>query len=358
MAENADAIVQAGIRAYKAGNKDEARALLLKATDIDQYNEDAWLWLSGLLESPEEQRQCLENVLVINPANERARKGLDHLLGKAKPAPPPAPEPPPAPRASSVLSTSVEWAAPEESVPTTGRAFTSDPGDVDYDAWVSDLNIATPQRSTMPFATDNVTFDDDALTQGPFGAEAIFTGADDDSSFEPLRTARRADDEDEVSLPSEANAALDAVSAALAAPPPAPLAAAPLAVSAAKASSPFDGIDLDVGDFGKEETDAAAGISPRDARKARREAEKAAKAAAKAEREAKKTAYLPESKLDPQSRAVIQDLQVIPREIEPTRLPGTRERQPILLVATFILLVLLNIGAAALVINRILVPLS
>jgi tetratricopeptide (TPR) repeat protein len=354
MAENADAIVQAGIRAYKAGNKDEARALLLKATDIDQYNEDAWLWLSGLLDSPEEQRQCLENVLVINPANERARKGLDHLLGKAKPAPPPPSAPP---RASSVLSTSVEWAAPEESVPTTGRAFTSDPADVDYDAWVSDLNIASPQRSAMPFSTDNVTFDDDPLTQGPFGAGSIFTGTEDDSSFEPLRTVAQIDDE-EVSLPSEANAALDAVSAALAAPPPAPMPASPLAVPAAKAPSPFDGIDLDVGDFGKEETDSTAGISPREARKARREAEKAAKAAAKAEREAKKTAYLPESKLDPQSRAVIQDLQVIPREIEPTRLPGTHERQPILLVAAFIVLVLLNIGAAALVINRILVPLS
>lgn len=357
MAENADAIVQAGIRAYKAGNKDEARALLLKATDIDQYNEDAWLWLSGLLESPEEQRQCLENVLVINPANERARKGLDHLLGKAKPAPPPAPDPPPAPpRASSVLSTSVEWAAPEESVPTTGRAFTSDPADVDYDAWVNDLNIATPQRGAMPFSTDNATFDDDPLTQGPFGTDAIFIGTDDDSSFEPLRGAASPGYDEEESLPSEANAALDAISAALSAPPPLP--APPLAVPAAKAPSPFDGIELDVGDFGKDEAGAPAVISPREARQARREAEKAAKAAAKAEREAKKSAYLPESKLDPQSRAVIQDLQVIPREIEPTRLPGTRERQPILLVAAFIVLVLLNVGVAALVINRILVPLS
>jgi tetratricopeptide (TPR) repeat protein len=354
MAENADAIVQAGIRAYKAGNKDEARALLLKATDIDQYNEDAWLWLSGLLESPEEQRQCLENVLVINPANERARKGLDYLLGKAKPAP--ASEPPPAPRASSGLSTSVEWAAPEEPIPTTGRAFTSNPADLDYDAWVSDLNITAPRRGAKPFSTDNVTFDDDVLTQGPFGSDAIFTSTDDDGSFEPLRAAPSPSLDEKVSLPAEANAALDAVSAALSATPPAP--AAPLAVPAAKAPSPFDGIDLDVGDFGKDEANTPAVISPREARKARREAEKAAKAAAKAERDAKKAAYLPESELDPQSRAVIQDLQVIPREIEPTRLPGTREKQPIPLVIAFILLILLNAGAAVLVINRILVPLS
>jgi tetratricopeptide (TPR) repeat protein len=355
MAENVDAIVQAGIRAYKAGKKDEARALLLKATDIDQYNEDAWLWLSGLMESPEDQRQCLENVLVINPANERARKGLNYLLSKAKPAP--APEPPPAPpRASSGLSTSVEWAAPDESVPMTGRAFTSDPADVDYDAWVSNLNIAAPQRGAKPFSTDSVTFDDDVLTQGPFGSDAIFIGTDDDSAFEPPRTAASpSHDDEEVSLPAEASAALDAVSAALSAAPPAP--AAPLAAPAAKAPSPFDGVDLDVGDFGKDEADKPA-APPRETRKARREAEKAAKAAAKAERDAQKTAYLPESELDPQSRAVIQDLQVIPREIEPTRLPGTHEKQPILLAAAFILLILLNIGAAALLINRILVPLS
>ncbi len=346
MAENADAIVQAGIRAYKAGKKDEARALLLKAVDIDQYNEDAWLWLSGLLESPEEQRQCLENVLVINPANERARKGLDYLLGKNKPASTPEP-----PRASSTISTSVEWAAPEESVPTTGRAFTSNPADVDYDAWVTDLNIAAPQRSAMPFSTDNMTFDDDALTQGPFGTETIFVDTGDDSSFEPLRAASPIDDEEEISLPSEANAALDTISAALAAPPPDPRPAAPLAVPAAKAPSPFDGVDLDVGDFGKPESESPVAAPPR---KARRETEKAARA----EREAKKSAYLPESELDPQSRAVIQALQIIPREIEPTRLPGTHERQPILLVAAFVLLIVLNIGAAALVINRILVPLS
>ena len=47
MSTNVDAMVREGINAYKAGNHDEARTLLLKATELDQYNEQAWLWLSG-----------------------------------------------------------------------------------------------------------------------------------------------------------------------------------------------------------------------------------------------------------------------------------------------------------------------
>ena len=39
MSANVDAMVREGINAYKAGRKEEARALLLKATELDQYNE-------------------------------------------------------------------------------------------------------------------------------------------------------------------------------------------------------------------------------------------------------------------------------------------------------------------------------
>ena len=50
MSANVDAMVNEGVNAFKAGRKEEARALLLKATELDQYNEQAWLWLSGLME--------------------------------------------------------------------------------------------------------------------------------------------------------------------------------------------------------------------------------------------------------------------------------------------------------------------
>ena len=81
MAANVEAMVNEGVNAFKTGRKEEARALLLKATELDPYNEQAWLWLSGLMDGPDDQRTCLENVLAINPENERAKQGLSYLTG-------------------------------------------------------------------------------------------------------------------------------------------------------------------------------------------------------------------------------------------------------------------------------------
>jgi hypothetical protein len=79
MTANVDAMVRAGVEAFRNGSKHEARALLERAIELDTYNEMAWLWLSGVVDTPEEQRTCLENVVVINPKNERARQGLQSL---------------------------------------------------------------------------------------------------------------------------------------------------------------------------------------------------------------------------------------------------------------------------------------
>jgi len=76
MTANVDAMVREAIRAYKAGQKAEAHALLLKATELDQMHEQAWMWLSAVVDTPEDQRICLENVIYINPDNENARRGL------------------------------------------------------------------------------------------------------------------------------------------------------------------------------------------------------------------------------------------------------------------------------------------
>src|SRR5512134_369990 len=118
MSANIEAMVREGVNAYKSGRKEEARALLLKATELDQLNEQAWLWLSGLMDSVEDQRTCLENVLAINPNNERAKQGLSYLTGQSSSAsaasysgaPPAAPSP--------SAPTSVEWGAPAEEPPS------------------------------------------------------------------------------------------------------------------------------------------------------------------------------------------------------------------------------------------------
>jgi hypothetical protein len=67
------------IAAAKAGRVVEARRLFEAVLDVDERNEQAWLWLSGLVESEEERVICLENVLSINPHNEMARRGLAAL---------------------------------------------------------------------------------------------------------------------------------------------------------------------------------------------------------------------------------------------------------------------------------------
>jgi tetratricopeptide (TPR) repeat protein len=80
-------LLQAGIAAAKAGQTQEARHVLLRATELDERNEQAWLWLSGVVESIEDRRICLENVLAINPKNSYARAGLTWLDQQA-PVPP------------------------------------------------------------------------------------------------------------------------------------------------------------------------------------------------------------------------------------------------------------------------------
>ncbi|MBK8987170.1 MAG: hypothetical protein IPM39_14005 [Chloroflexi bacterium] len=71
--------LQAGISALKAGERAQAREWLLQAVDADETDEVAWLWLSGAVESPDDRRICLENVLALNPDNETARRGLAKL---------------------------------------------------------------------------------------------------------------------------------------------------------------------------------------------------------------------------------------------------------------------------------------
>jgi tetratricopeptide (TPR) repeat protein len=80
-----DEYLQQGIAAYKAGRKAEARKLFWQVLEADPKNERAWLWLSGTVETEQERYACLEKVLDINPNNETARRGLEHLRAEAPP---------------------------------------------------------------------------------------------------------------------------------------------------------------------------------------------------------------------------------------------------------------------------------
>jgi tetratricopeptide (TPR) repeat protein len=65
--------------ALKDGRKAEARRLLVRLIQQDPRDEVAWLWLSGAVDRTEDRRRCLEQILVINPGNELARRGLARL---------------------------------------------------------------------------------------------------------------------------------------------------------------------------------------------------------------------------------------------------------------------------------------
>jgi hypothetical protein len=87
-----------GVAAAKGGQRRVAAVLLARAVQLDPQHELGWLWLSGVIEKPEEIAFCLRSALALNPANERARKGLAWLeerrmiaqLNGDAPAPPPA----------------------------------------------------------------------------------------------------------------------------------------------------------------------------------------------------------------------------------------------------------------------------
>ena len=74
-----DNSLREGIAAVKAGQHAKARALLQKVIGQRPYNIDAQLWLGGAVETDDEKRACLINVLVISPVNLHAWAGLRHL---------------------------------------------------------------------------------------------------------------------------------------------------------------------------------------------------------------------------------------------------------------------------------------
>ncbi len=65
-------LLKNGIAAAQSGDRELARTLLVKAAAYEPRSEDAWMWLASISEYPEELLAFLNNVLNINPENERA----------------------------------------------------------------------------------------------------------------------------------------------------------------------------------------------------------------------------------------------------------------------------------------------
>ena len=88
-------LLKQGIAATKAGQAKDARQHLVDAVELDPDNENAWLWLSGVVDSTTERQHCLEQVLRLNPDNTYARAGLASLQKLTTQAVPLDIEPPP-----------------------------------------------------------------------------------------------------------------------------------------------------------------------------------------------------------------------------------------------------------------------
>lgn len=76
---NIDDLLEHGIRAARAGDKETARRLLKQVIDEDPDNELALIWLASSVTSPAERRMYLQQVVRVNPDNQRAREALRQL---------------------------------------------------------------------------------------------------------------------------------------------------------------------------------------------------------------------------------------------------------------------------------------
>lgn len=77
--ESVPQLLARAIQLVRERHKEEARDLLLRVIERDENNEQAWLWLSGVVDDPRDMQMALANALTINPGNEQARRGLEML---------------------------------------------------------------------------------------------------------------------------------------------------------------------------------------------------------------------------------------------------------------------------------------
>lgn len=352
MTANIDAMVTAAIKAYRAGKKAEARALLEKATDLDPNNEQAWMWMSAVVDSNEDQRICLENVLYINPNNGDAKRGLEILAAKTRSggaAAPAAHQPAPVqddPFANASFTTTSEPFAAQETggsvdmtIPTSSPSATYNPASEvstnQYDDWVAGLNLGKGS-SAATGDDDPYQLDDDTFA-GAFADTFGFDGLTDD------------DGEEAFSTKSSSGNAFNEDSFA---------------------SGPFKSdaftLDSDISFGDDDDDDEGFGIGYD----------------APLERSTSKPLMSPATDTGdlprfPSSKGGLDDLGVdtnefyiggeaamaeidaseyfreIPPKIKPTRVPGVDESYPVVVVLGVLVLILLNVGAAGLLISNL-----
>lgn len=72
-------LMQAGRVAYEAGKPKAAHDLWKEAAALEPYNEQVWLALLDVLQTDDDRRVCLQNIIAINPLNVQARRQLNRI---------------------------------------------------------------------------------------------------------------------------------------------------------------------------------------------------------------------------------------------------------------------------------------
>lgn len=325
MSANIEGMINEAIQSLRAGKKADARKLLEKAIELNEYSEEAWLWLSAVVDTDEDKRVCLENVLIVNPNNERAKKGLQSLSGSTPAvepvqddlfAPPPHVDEPP-------IDTEIEPGYVEPPTATSSASAVFNPANEisedEYDDWVVGLNLdnsgAEPDyESQLP--DDNFT--------NIFGGGAV-----DDDSEDDLRQSILADTSDFTLNDPQNDDSMDSM---------------------------FDDTDFDgFGStpfsgsvFAVDDDDMDSGLSRRPASpvpEAPRHRGPASPIGSSAFADSKSTM---QDDQDPDTY-----FEMIPKGIRATRLPGTADKPSVALILTTVVLGLLNLGAVVMLIANL-----
>src|SRR5215210_6402852 len=73
-----------GKQSALGGQRELAREMLAYVVYLEPTNAEGWLWLSGVVDFPQQVRYCLERTLRVDPTNERARRGMEWLDARQK----------------------------------------------------------------------------------------------------------------------------------------------------------------------------------------------------------------------------------------------------------------------------------
>ncbi len=122
-------MLQQAINAIKSGDKETGKKLLAEFLETNPKNEKAWLWMTDVVDTDVQRRECLGRVLAINPRNENAWQGFSALSRRipkpaaSQPAPSqPAKETTPTPASPKKSSSSAKTASAAPSAKTPVEA--------------------------------------------------------------------------------------------------------------------------------------------------------------------------------------------------------------------------------------------